>query len=316
MGIAQGSLSDIVSAVNFRALASETHDVNREGKTLCPFHADSSPSCHIYADGYKCFSCDAHGDALDWLEHVHNLSKHDAIFELKRRAGVADIKPKHRSYQTQTKLPEPCEAKPLSTEAFERYYKAMLNVEQVPPAFRERGFTLEDAHALMLCGGRKYGLMLIYDPKGQPIAVKKRYSDPQNGTRYQYATSGHGAPAWCSPSYILNTDRPANRQEPLADVLIIEGELNGMAAYLARSELAVMGVAGAKGKLHFEGLEGCNVYIYADPDKAGEAARKEWARAAFYAGAKTVRDLPSWSEGDACDIAAKLGRAELRARLS
>jgi hypothetical protein len=36
-------------------------------KILCPFHAEDTPSCQVYADGFHCFGCGAHGPltALD-----------------------------------------------------------------------------------------------------------------------------------------------------------------------------------------------------------------------------------------------------------
>jgi DNA polymerase len=43
-------------------------DIVGEQKVVCPFHDDHSPSCVIYADGFKCFACGAHGDHLDWLQ--------------------------------------------------------------------------------------------------------------------------------------------------------------------------------------------------------------------------------------------------------
>jgi hypothetical protein len=50
-------------------------------KICCPFHHDSTPSLHIYADHFHCFGCGAHGDAIDWLTLVEGLERDDA-FEL------------------------------------------------------------------------------------------------------------------------------------------------------------------------------------------------------------------------------------------
>ena len=46
-----------------------------DGKTLCPFHDDSTPSCHIYNDHYHCFACGAHGDQIDWLTKTKGLER-------------------------------------------------------------------------------------------------------------------------------------------------------------------------------------------------------------------------------------------------
>jgi DNA primase len=74
----------IIAAFDFRSLVLETHTIVSD-KTLCPFHNDASPSCHIYPDGFKCYACDVHGDALDWYQQLHQLSKADAIKELEQR---------------------------------------------------------------------------------------------------------------------------------------------------------------------------------------------------------------------------------------
>jgi DNA polymerase len=50
----------------------------------CPFHADSTPSLRLYPDHFHCFGCGAHGDAVDWLMMVDNMSREDALALLER----------------------------------------------------------------------------------------------------------------------------------------------------------------------------------------------------------------------------------------
>jgi hypothetical protein len=47
-------------------------------KALCPFHDDRRPSLQIYPDGYHCFVCGAHGDAIDLVQHMRNCAKPEA----------------------------------------------------------------------------------------------------------------------------------------------------------------------------------------------------------------------------------------------
>ena len=61
------------------------------GKTLCPFHDDHHPSCHIYADHFYCFVCEAHGDQIDWLREVEGLNFQEAL------DALADWEPRERS---------------------------------------------------------------------------------------------------------------------------------------------------------------------------------------------------------------------------
>jgi DNA polymerase I-like protein with 3'-5' exonuclease and polymerase domains len=49
------------------------------GKVHCPFHDDDTPSCHIYPDHYHCFSCRAHGNAIDWLRDVEGMDYEAAV---------------------------------------------------------------------------------------------------------------------------------------------------------------------------------------------------------------------------------------------
>ena len=50
-----------------------------DGKVCCPFHDDSTPSCHIYPDHFYCYGCQARGDAVDWLMMVEGLDRHAAL---------------------------------------------------------------------------------------------------------------------------------------------------------------------------------------------------------------------------------------------
>lgn len=44
-------------------------------KTLCPFHAESTPSFTIYTDQntFHCYGCSAHGDVIDLIQHIHQV---------------------------------------------------------------------------------------------------------------------------------------------------------------------------------------------------------------------------------------------------
>jgi hypothetical protein len=65
--------------------------VNR--KVHCPFHAEDTPSCHVYEDGhYHCFGCGAHGDAIDWLRDVEGLD-YDAAKALLAQGQAAAAAP-------------------------------------------------------------------------------------------------------------------------------------------------------------------------------------------------------------------------------
>ncbi len=56
---------------------------------LCPFHNDKKPSMSVSPSKgiYKCFSCGAGGDALNFLVKIQNREYKDVIFELAEKFG-------------------------------------------------------------------------------------------------------------------------------------------------------------------------------------------------------------------------------------
>ncbi len=52
------------------ALVGRKVKLSRAGKSwkgCCPFHGEKSPSFYVYDDGYHCFGCGAHGDAIGFV---------------------------------------------------------------------------------------------------------------------------------------------------------------------------------------------------------------------------------------------------------
>jgi hypothetical protein len=134
---------------------------------------------------------------------------------------------------------------------------------------------------------------------GSTEALKSR-----NLSRYVYRIGRHGAPAWCSPIYGTGNA-----------LLIVEGELNGVAAARALEvvgrHIDVQGLAGAGGTPFLDGMSGRAVYVYADSDKPGQECVQRVARLAQAAGARTVRILPPLTNRDFCDVAGEQGVQEL-----
>lgn len=57
-------------------------DVNRYKKALCPFHNDHHPSLLVSDDHYHCFACGEHGDVIDFVSKLYQLSLYDAALKL------------------------------------------------------------------------------------------------------------------------------------------------------------------------------------------------------------------------------------------
>jgi hypothetical protein len=296
-------LADLKARVPFRALVQETHHLVA-GKVLCPHHDDHTPSCHVYEAAAHCFVCGWHADHITWLELVHSLTTAAAIRELERRAGGV---PATRRTVRATPPPQPklksCAARPVPTDVLAAHMKRVTATTAVPRAAAGRGFTLADLKTLLMAAAGHDLVLAVRGPDGTVVALKRRHAVPQPH-RYTYELPGHGTPAWCSPGFTQG-----------APVLVVEGELNAAACWLARPDLAVTGAAGTGGGLHLAALKGRTVYVYADDDAAGQAARDRWAQEAARAGAAAVYLLEPWPV-DACDIAGTHGREALAERLT
>lgn len=82
--ITQRTIEEIKSAVNIEEVISEFVPLKRAGKSWvgkCPFHDDHSPSMHVtpHLGIYKCFVCDAKGDAVHFLMEHEKISYPEAL---------------------------------------------------------------------------------------------------------------------------------------------------------------------------------------------------------------------------------------------
>ena len=68
-------------------------DVNRYGKALCPFHNDRHPSLYVADDYYYCFACGEHGDVIDFVSKLFQLSLYDAARKLAADFHLTPDKP-------------------------------------------------------------------------------------------------------------------------------------------------------------------------------------------------------------------------------
>ena len=68
-------------------------DVNRYGKALCSFHNDRHPSLYVADDHYYCFACGEHGDVIDFVGRLFQLSPYDAARKLMADFHLSPDKP-------------------------------------------------------------------------------------------------------------------------------------------------------------------------------------------------------------------------------
>ena len=68
-------------------------EVNRYGMALCPFHNDRHPSLYVADDHYYCFACGEHGDVIDFVGKLFQLSPYDAVRKLMADFHLSPDKP-------------------------------------------------------------------------------------------------------------------------------------------------------------------------------------------------------------------------------
>jgi DNA primase len=94
VGIVDDDVRRVRDATDLVALVGEHVALKRAGKSwkgLCPFHAEKTPSFNVAPDlgRYKCFGCDASGDAITFVREVEHLDFVDAVERLAARAGIS-----------------------------------------------------------------------------------------------------------------------------------------------------------------------------------------------------------------------------------
>ncbi len=104
------SIPAIKAAISLAVLASEYGEIRKSGAQwlmLCPWHSEQRPSLRVYEDHVYCFTCQAHGDAVDFVAQVEGISKGNALKVLSDRTGIPlDGKPltrRQRVYDSQEK---------------------------------------------------------------------------------------------------------------------------------------------------------------------------------------------------------------------
>lgn len=254
-------------------------------------------------------------NAWTFLTGVAKLDEEEA----RRWLGLDDRKPSKRPIRQRSARPAPAQNgeagaqsksyQPISkSEAFA--FKGMLEKGQAPVALKGRGFLKSEVDELQIAGDDGDAVIPITNPKGEIVALKRRFL--KGKPRYRYEISGRGSPPWACPRYLELSERSEQ-------VLIVEGELNAMIAYAvlnkAGYEVPVQGLPGSSGEPYLEGIEGKTCFLYLDPDskdsKKNHAKAKERLSVMLIeAGAKEVIVMQS-EEDDFCDIAGKEGREEL-----
>ena len=134
------------------------------GKAKCPFHNDQTPSMSFKEGRFKCFGCDASGDAIDLVARLKNLSTTEAAQK------ITEVFHIHNSALVQRK-PAAMNHAPIS-----EYIDQCIGAFAVAPAaqmyLQSRGFT----------GESMLTFRIGFDPKRNAIVIPY-------GTKAEYYTA-------------------------------------------------------------------------------------------------------------------------------
>lgn len=91
MALPAAFLDELRARTPMAALVGRRVKLARSGKSwkgCCPFHGEKSPSFYVYDDGYHCFGCGAHGDAISFVMNTQGSNFPDAVEALAAEAGL------------------------------------------------------------------------------------------------------------------------------------------------------------------------------------------------------------------------------------
>lgn len=140
MRLPDGFLDELRARTPLAAVIGRRVKLSRSGrhwKGCCPFHNEKSPSFYVYEDGYHCFGCGAHGDAVGFVMQSQGLQFLEAVELLAGEVGL-DV-PK---------------ATPASAEAEQRRLDLHGVLEAAARLYQHRLHQPEGARALDYLRGR------------------------------------------------------------------------------------------------------------------------------------------------------------------
>lgn len=63
-------------------------EVNRSNMAICPFHNERTPSMKLYERNYHCFGCQVHGDVINLVQELFELTPIEAVKQINSDFGL------------------------------------------------------------------------------------------------------------------------------------------------------------------------------------------------------------------------------------
>jgi DNA primase len=318
MGILDEDVTRVRDATDLVALASEHLALKRRGRNfvgLCPFHAEKTPSFNVNPEigRYRCFGCDASGDAITFVREVEHLDFVDAVERLASRAGIT------LRYDSQSVGRDRSRKQRLSEAVFAAiafYHELLLHGEDAALArryLRSRGFDGEAVRRFQLGWSpdswdrlsvhlqhQKFsrddiegaGLAFVNKANKLQDQFRARLMFPIYDSRGDAVGFGGRALGADGPKYKNSPETPIYQKSRLlyglnwakgeivgrGEVIICEGYTDVMAFALAGAPNAVATCGTALADDHFQILKNLarKVVLAYDSDAAGQGAAEKW----------------------------------------
>ncbi len=104
MALSPAFLDELRARTPMAALVGRRVKLSKSGrnwKGCCPFHNEKSPSFYVYEDGFHCFGCGAHGDAVSFVMQSQGAAFIEAVEALAGEAGLEVPKPSPRAAEAE-----------------------------------------------------------------------------------------------------------------------------------------------------------------------------------------------------------------------
>lgn len=304
------------TASNLLEVLEERGRVVESGMVLCPFHADSNPSCSVTEKLYLCFACGARGDVFRLIQHFDSLPFLAAVDALAKRAGISTYRPHHDDARRVLEAETTAAVIEWAAHTYEKALREgtepwryltegrglppslvrsrrlgwstgqlcrMLGGNSAVQALVSAGLAVEVKNA-MTWSGQESARDLLYNRVTIPVIgdgqqatfLSGRSVDPETQPKYLHQRM--------SPTPLFNGDLLKGAQ----DVFIVEGQLDALS--LTAWELpaaAIMGTVHAEVLQPLRGRR--HVYLCLDADRAGRSALLRLVPALYPAHVRGVR---------------------------
>lgn len=309
----------------------------RSYKGRCPFHQEKTPSFYVWPEEkrFKCFGCEAGGDAISFAQRLLGKTFIDTVTDLAKELGIdldADVDPATRERQqvkdatdfaaqhfvqrlwdpvVGQKAREYLRSRGLSEELMRSFGLgwAPLAWSDLADRLREQGL-LSFGEKAGLVAPRQKGegyydtfrgrvIIPIRSPEGRTIAFGGRLLEGEDGPKYLNSRENR---LYNKSEVLFGTDHAREEIRRRRSVVLCEGYFDCIGLHQAgvKHAVALCSTALTAGHLALlQRLEAKELVLLLDGDEAGRKAVERLAGAIFAAGGSArVAVLPDGEDPD------------------